>query len=148
VTSAPSEATSGRIPAQATTPRAGPTLFEIRDEYLSDLAMRVSAKYYIGAKSRLAIMLAQIGNLSVPELEAMDVLRFRNTLKAKGASHATCNSYTHHTFKAMMRWAYEARANPSRRFRGPADTRTGRNAAMNPADRARSQACSEPAGPG
>lgn len=37
----------------------------------------------------------------------MDVLGFRNALKAKVASHATCNSYTHHTFKAMS-WAYEA----------------------------------------
>lgn len=108
MTFAPSEATSGPISAQAPTPRGGPTLFEIRDEYLSDLAVRVSAKYYIGAKSRLAIMLAQIGDLAIAELKAMDVLRFRNALKAKGASHSTCNSYTHHTFKAMMRWAYEA----------------------------------------
>lgn len=29
-------------------------------------------------------------------------------MKAAGASHGTCNSYTHHTFKAMIRWAYEA----------------------------------------
>jgi len=53
-------------------------------------------------------MLAQIGDLYIAELKAMDVLRFRNALKAKGASHATCNSYTHHTFEAMRRWAYEA----------------------------------------
>lgn len=91
-----------------TSPRTGPTLFEIRVEYLRDLALRVSPHYYTGAKSRLAIMLAQIGNLPVSELRAMDVIRFRNTLKASGASHATCNSYTHHTFKAMMRWAFDA----------------------------------------
>ncbi len=108
MTFASSEATSAPLAEQTPTPRGGPTLFEVRDEYLSDLALRVSAKYYIGAKSRLALMLAQIGDLSIAELKAMDVLRFRNTLKARGASHATCNSYTHHTFKAMMRWAYEA----------------------------------------
>jgi integrase len=72
------------------------------------LLLRVSANYYTGAKSRLAIMLSQIGNLPVAELRAMDVIRFRNTLKASGASHATCNSYTHHTFKAMIRWAHDA----------------------------------------
>lgn len=94
--------------AQVPAPRAAPTLLEIRDEYLPDLAMRVSKNYYTGVKSRLAIMLAQIGNLPVSELKAMDVIRFRNTLKASGASHGTCNSYTHHTFKAMLRWAYDA----------------------------------------
>jgi integrase len=83
-------------------------LFEIRDEYLRDLALRVSPHYYAGARSRLAIMLAQIGNISISELRAMDVIRFRNTLKAGGASHATCNSYTHHTLKAMLRWAHDA----------------------------------------
>ncbi len=104
------EHTEATSPPTAGAPasRGGPTLFEIRDEYLPDLALRVSPKYYIGAKSRLAIMLAQIGDLPVSELRAMDVIRFRNTLKASGASHATCNSYTHHTFKAMLRWAYEA----------------------------------------
>lgn len=94
--------------APASASRSAPTLFEIRNEYLPDLAMRVSKNYYTGVKSRLAIMLAQIGNLPVSELKAMDVIRFRNTLKASGASHGTCNSYTHHTFKAMLRWAYDA----------------------------------------
>jgi len=53
-------------------------------------------------------MIGQIGNRSISELKPMDVIRFRNAMKAAGASHATCNSYTHHTFKAMLRWAYEA----------------------------------------
>ncbi len=101
------EHTEATSPPTAAAPasRGGPSLFEIRDEYLPDLALRVSPKYYIGAKSRLAIMLAQIGNLPIAQLRAMDVIRFRNTLKTSGASHATCNSYTHHTFKAMLRWA-------------------------------------------
>jgi integrase len=103
-----SQTSSPAIESQVGAPRAGPTLFEVRDEYLRDLFLRVSPHYYTGAKSRLAIMLAQIGNLPVSELRAMDVIRFRNTLKASGASHATCNSYTHHTFKAMLRWAYDA----------------------------------------
>ena len=88
--------------------RASPTLFEIRDEYLPDLALRVTKEYFDGVRSRLKIMLAQIGNLPIAELRAMDVIRFRNTLKTGGASHATCNSYTHHSFKAMLRWAYDA----------------------------------------
>lgn len=111
-------ATSPPPGAQAPASRGGPTLFEIRDEYLPDLALRVSPKYYIGARSRLAIMLAQIGNLPVSELRAMDVIRFRNTLKASGVSHATCNSYTHHTFKAMMRWAHAAGLTPSNPVHG------------------------------
>src|SRR5262245_55240983 len=53
-------------------------------------------------------MIGQIGDRSVSELKPMDVIRFRNAMKAAGASHATCNSYTHHTFKAMVRWAYDA----------------------------------------
>ncbi len=89
-------------------PRASPTLFEIRDEYLPDLALRVTKEYFEGVRSRLRIMLAQIGNLPVADLRPMHVLRFRNVLKTGGASHATCNSYTHHTFKAMLRWAFDA----------------------------------------
>lgn len=95
--------------------RGGPRLFEIRDEYLQDLAARVSKNYLYGVRYRLEIMLDQIGNLPIAELKAMDVIRFRNAMKAEGASHATCNSYTHHTFKAMIRWAHDSgltRSNP------------------------------------
>jgi integrase len=102
------EASPPTIASPAPAPRPGPALFEVRDEYLRDLALRVSPNYCTGVKSRLAIMLSQIGDLPVSELRAMDVIRFRNTLKASGASHGTYNSYTHHTFKAMLRWAYDA----------------------------------------
>lgn len=94
--------------AQPQSTRAGPTLIEVRNEYLQDLALRVTKLYFEGVRSRLEIMLAQIGDLQISELKAMDVIRFRNTLKASGASHSTCNSYTHHTFKAMLRWAHDA----------------------------------------
>lgn len=106
--------------SRTTRHRGGSRLFEIRDEYLRDLAMRVSKNYLYGVTYRLRIMLDQIGNLPIAELTAMDVIRVRNRMKVGGASNATCNSYTHHTFQAMLRWAHDSgltRANPVRGLR-------------------------------
>lgn len=88
--------------------RRGPSLLEIRTEYERDLAVRTTAAYARLVGRKIQFIIEQIGDLPITRLKPVDVIRVRNAMKAAGKSNATCNAYTHHSLKAMLRWAHDS----------------------------------------
>lgn len=82
-------------------------LREIQNDYLLDLRARVTPRHYEGVEARLGKILEALGEKRVRDLRPMDVIRFRNELKASGASNRTADTYTH-ALKSMLSWALAA----------------------------------------
>lgn len=91
--------------SQPTQPaQGGASLASIQREYLEDLKCRVSPSHYTNVKARLERLAAalQLGDLH--QLQPLQVIRYRNQQREKGASNRTANLVVD-SFGAMLAWA-------------------------------------------
>lgn len=126
-----------------------PSLLELCDEYVRDLTARTTAEHATQVERRLRFLIAQFGNRRASRLKPVDVIRVRNEMRATGKSNGTCNGYTHHALKAMLRWAYDSgltASNPIhglKRLRQSAECATFRRRPMTEAEISRFIAAAE-----
>ena len=91
--------------SQSTQPaQGGASLASIQREYLEDLKCRVSPCHYTNVKARLERLAEalQLGDLH--QLQPLQVIRYRNQQREKGASNRTANLVVD-SFGAMLAWA-------------------------------------------
>ena len=81
-------------------------LGQIRDDYLADLALRVSPAHLRNVRSFLDRTIEALCDATVGDLRAMDVLRYRNQLQAQGLSNRTANLHAD-SLRGMLNWAAE-----------------------------------------
>ena len=81
-------------------------LRQIRDDYVADLALRVSPAHLRNVRSFLDRTIEALCDATVGDLRAMDVLRYRNQLQAQGLSNRTANLHAD-SLRGMLNWAAE-----------------------------------------
>ena len=84
----------------------GLALEEIAQQYLEDLAARVSPAHAKNIRLRLARTLGELESLRVRDLRPMHVIRLRNQALAEGRSNRTANLIVE-TVKSMLKWSVE-----------------------------------------
>lgn len=80
------------------------SLTAIQREYLDDLRCRVSASHYKNVKSRLDRTVAALHWVGLHDLQPVQVIRYRNEQREKGASNRTANLIVD-SLGAMFGWA-------------------------------------------
>jgi integrase len=76
----------------------------IQKEYLDDLKCRVSPGHFKNVKSRIDRTMAALTLTTLAELQPVQILRYRNQQREKGASNRTAN-LVFDSFCAMFAWA-------------------------------------------
>lgn len=98
---------------------AGVSLAAIQREYLEDLKCRVSASHYKNVKARLDRLAAALQLDDLRHLQPLQVIRYRNLQREKGASNRTANLVVD-SLGAMLGWAVGCgmiEANPLRNLK-------------------------------
>src|SRR5690348_1222327 len=83
---------------------AAVSLASIQREYLEDLKCRVSPSHYRNVKARLDRVAAALQVADLDGLQPLQVIRYRNSQREKGASNRTANLVVD-SLGAMLGWA-------------------------------------------